>query len=310
MEICTFTIDQTYTIDQNSDLYLLGNYIYIPCMIGSKNVVILCDISSERWEEVGTLTDQDMYLYSSKHYSEVNSNWNDATNIRCRHLNPLSQGRMTMTFNDGDSMFFNVNYASSGGSWAQYKNTLTTADPRNWFTPDPVMWMQVSSTSYTYPSPVYMMYDNPSSGDLTDYGFSKLILTDDGKHLLGVGYGFGHCGNAGYWIGRYMVFDVGMHLNNGQKYRCSTDTVPCLYPYNYQGDAPLENCVITYFDDGQAYRYDIYNSDIQQPDENLRWFDYAEHQQSYSTTSDLIDFQSIYYYDEYRMHGFRIKGVV
>lgn len=248
VEICTFTIDQTYTIDQNSDLYLLGNYIYIPCMLGNKNVVILCDISSERWEEVGTLTNQDMYTYSSKHYSEINSNWSDASDIKCRHLNPLAQGRMTMTFNDGDCMFFNVNY-TGGGGWIQYKNILTTADPRNWFTPD-IGMLRYLSRGYGSISPVYMMYENASGSTLCDYGFSKLILTDDGKHLLGVGYGFGYCGYSNYWIGRYMVFDVGMHLNNGQTYRCNTDTEPYLYPYNYQGDEPLENSVITYFDDG------------------------------------------------------------
>ena len=255
-EICTFTIDPSYTIDGYCDLFLNGDYVYVTCMMGTKKTVIMCDIGSGRWEEVENFSSPDMYDFSYYPYSYLNNaNWAHGEYLWSRHIDAQSQAYSTMNFNDGDFMWLTGSFSKQTGT-GSYSGIVTSENPRNWVSPSiQAMYLSGSSSSsnvYEF-SPIFSdPQTNPSSNnEIPDYGFSKLILSEDGKHLLGVGYGRTYINTGNSTITRYCVFDAGMYLNNGQKYRYANDTKPYIYISNPQGTTPLlAKAAITYFKGG------------------------------------------------------------
>ena len=240
-EICTFTIDSTYTIDKYCQLYTVGQYIHVPCKNGTKETVILCDIDSQRWEEVEGFTSPTLYKIAYDNWQGLNQYSWDATKDLSLNFDPLWADDATTPFTDGNFIALQCEYNLYGGS-AVTGNMITADNPRQWSTMIKTQVESASNTNSTFISAAF--------GNLDDmnHGVTQLILSDDGKHLLGIGY-------VGCpWSGgnnKYSVFDMGMYLNNGQTYRYGSESSP--YYYIQQPaftEAPLENSVITYFDDG------------------------------------------------------------
>lgn len=238
-EICTFTIDNTYTIDVYSQVYNIGHYIYVPCKNGSKETVILCDIESQRWEEVDTFTSPTLYNISYRNFNSINNGyyWNDDSALSL-NFDPCWAGYATNGFTDGDMISLTCYYYYDGNF--VYNGTITSDEPRKWN-------KSIRTTTYVSKSQTYVAAPCGVDNDNTiTSGVTRLILTDDGKHLLGIG----RISNP-VLSNSYAVFDVGMYMNNGQSYRYGDETEP--YYYIQQPafrTAPLENSVITYFDDG------------------------------------------------------------
>lgn len=238
-EICTFTIDNTYTIDVYSQVYNIGHYIYVSCKNGSKETVILCDIESQRWEEVDTFTSPTLYNISYRNFNSINngSYWYDDS-VLSLNFDTCWAGYATTGFTDGDMISLTGYYYYDGDF--VYNGTITSDEPRKWN-------KGIRTITYVNKSQTYVAAPcGVDNNNTITAGVTRLILTDDGKHLLGVGR------ISNRWLSdSYAVFDVGMYMNNGQAYRYGDETVP--YYYIHQPafrTAPLENSVITYFDDG------------------------------------------------------------
>jgi len=238
-EICTFTIDNTYTIDMYSQVYNIGHYIYVSCKNGSKETVILCDIESQRWEEVETFTSPTLYTISYRHFYSMGNSyvWNEDSTLSL-NVDPSWAGYSTVGFTDGDMISLTCYYYYDGNF--AYGGTITSDEPRKWN-------KSILTNLYASKSEKYMpaACGVPNDGTITS-GVTRLILTDDGKHLLGVGR------ITNPWLSNsYAVFDVGMYMNNGQSYRYGSESTA--YYYIHQPafrTAPLADSVITYFDDG------------------------------------------------------------
>lgn len=233
-EICTFTIDSAYTIYVWSDLIVLKNYIYIPCKVGSKETVILCDIDSGRWEEVEGFTSPTLSKLMSDWYDEVND-WS-YTDDMALNIDQYWGGFGSIACTDGNVALLSSTYYSYSDRTYQW-GTISADVPKKW---TKSITMDIGSNSE---SKFFII----TGTDDIETGVPELSLTPDGKHLLAVGYtrnikaGFSH----------YAVIDIGMYLNNGQTYRYETETDPFYYVQNPNfKTAPLANSVIAYFDDG------------------------------------------------------------
>ena len=239
-EICTFTIDNTYTIDIYSQVYNIGHYIYVSCKNGSKETVILCDIESQRWEEVETFTSPTLYNISYRNFKSLDSySWDPDTTLSL-NFDPCWGGFATNGFTDGDMISLTCHWYASGDNFLN--GTITSDQPRKW---SKSILTDVGSNTANDATYIAATCGVDNTNTITA-GVTRLILTDDGKHLLGIGR------ITNPWLSNsYAVFDVGMYMNNGQSYRYGSESRA--YYYIQQPTfrtAPLENSVITYFDDG------------------------------------------------------------